>query len=360
MTVLSSGKWRNLLRLADAGGRFKMLAIDQRDSLRHALSKATGRAPTEITHDEMATAKAVITEALSPYSTATLVDPVYGLPRAVKIIPARTGILVAAEETGYERAGAGGQERRSRVVDGWSVAKTKRAGAQAVKLLIYYNPDGSGEVLTAQQALVRRLGEECVRDDIPFLLELVTYPITEPSADTPEFARKRPQHTIESAREFSKDEYHVDILKLEFPGDVKYSRQYCAGVFDGKDRAAIYDLEEIRAYCHEVNAAARRPWVILSGGVGIEEFLVNLALAVQAGASGFLCGRAIWKDAVPKYLELEAMRAFLASEGVYNFIRANAIAERAQPWFAHAPFNGWDDVSLADGGDRWYQAYREA
>lgn len=359
MTALSSGKLANLRRLADAGGRFKMLAIDQRDSLRNALSKATGRDPTDITYDDMATTKALITEVLSSYASGTLVDPVYGLTRAVKIIPGHVGILVATEETGYNRVGADDRERLSQLVDGWSVAKAKRAGANAVKLLIYYNPEALPQTLAHQQQLVRRVGEACLGEDLPFLLELVTYPIAETSPDMPEFARRRPQHTIDSATEFSKDEYYVDILKLEFPGDIKYSRQYCGGVFDGKDRAAIYDLEEIRAYCHEVNAAARRPWVILSGGVGIEEFLVNLALAVQAGASGFLCGRAIWKEAVPKYPDLEAMRAFLASEGVYNFVRANAIAERAQPWFAHAPFRGWDDVSLADGGDRWHQVYRE-
>src|SRR3990170_4722133 len=214
MTAISMGKLASLMRLADAAGRFKMLAIDQRDSLRKALGKATGREAEQVTYNDMAATKTLITEVLSPYSTATLVDPVYGLPRAVKVIPGDVGVLAATEETGYERAGPGGKERKSGLIDGWSVAKAKRAGANAVKLLIYYNPEASSEVCAHQQQLVRRVGEDCVREDIPFLLELVTYPIAEPSADTPEFARRRPQHTIETTREFSKDEYRVDILKL--------------------------------------------------------------------------------------------------------------------------------------------------
>lgn len=348
MATLSSGKLVNLVRLADASGRFKMLAIDQRDSLRNGLAKATGREPKDIAYEDMAATKAIITEVLASYSTATLVDPVYGLPRAVKIIPGNVGVLVAAEETGYDRKGASGKERASRLVEQWSVAKTKRAGANAVKLLIYYNPETSAEVLDHQHRLVQVVGEECLREDIPFLLELVTYPIEEPLADTPEFARKRPLHTIESAREFSKDEYQVDILKLEFPGDLKYAREFCQGALDGKARQAVYALEEVRGFCRELDAAAQRPWVILSGGVDIKEFLVNLELAVEAGASGFLCGRAIWKDVVPKYPNLEAMRAFLTSEAVYNFIRSNATAERAKPWFTHPRFGGWDRVRLAE------------
>ena len=359
MTALSSGKLVNLVRLADAAGRFKMLAIDQRDSLRKALGNATGRAADQVTYDDMAATKTLITEVLSPYATATLVDPVYGLPRAVNVIPGDVGLLAATEETGYDRGGPAGKERKSRLIDGWSVAKAKRAGANAVKLLIYYNPEASSEVRAHQQQLVRRVGEDCVREDIPFLLELVTYPLAEPSADTPEFARRRPQHTIESAREFSKDEYRVDILKLEFPGDLKYAREFCAGAFDGKERPAVYDVAQVKGFCRELNEVSRRPWVILSGGVDIKEFLANLELALDAGASGFLCGRAIWKDVIAKYPDRDAMRAFLGADGVYNFLRANATAERARPWFTHPRFGGGDKVRLPEGDESWYREYAE-
>lgn len=354
---MPSGKLLNLRRLADRAGRFKMLAIDQRDSLRASLAKATAREPKEVTYAEVATAKAVITEVLSPYSTATLVDPVYGLPQAVKLVPGDVGILVANEDS-YEPAGPGGKQRKARSIDGWSVSKAKRSGANAVKLLVYYNPEASSEVLAHQQHFARTVGEECFKEDIPFLLELVTYPIAESSADTPEFARKRPEHTLASSREFSKDTYHVDILKLEFPADLKHTRQFCQGAFDGKDRPAVYDVEQVQAFCRELNTAAQRPWVILSGGVAIKEFLITLELAVAAGASGFLCGRAIWKDVIPKYPNIDAMRVFLADEGAYNFARANATAQRARPWFAHPRYGDWEDVQLIGAGERWYQDYR--
>jgi tagatose 1,6-diphosphate aldolase len=149
----------------------------------------------------------------------------------------------------------------------------------------------------------------------------------------------------------------VDLLKLQFPADLKYARQFHQAVFDGKERPAVYSLEEIRAFCRELNEAARRPWVLLSGGVGIQEFLVGLELAVEAGASGFLCGRAIWQEVLPLHPNRERMRDYLVSTAVYNYVRANATAERARPWYAHPHVGGWENVRLHDGDAEWYRRY---
>jgi len=69
MSAITSGKLVNLQRLTDANGRFKMLAIDQRDSLRNAIGKATGRTPGEVTYADLAEAKAVITRRDRPRSS---------------------------------------------------------------------------------------------------------------------------------------------------------------------------------------------------------------------------------------------------------------------------------------------------
>ena len=130
----------------------------------------------------------------------------------------------------------------------------------------------------------------------------------------------------------------MDVLKLEFPADLKRTREFCGGAFDGQERQAVYQLSEVREFCRQLNEGAGMPWVILSAGVGIEEFLVQVGLATEAGASGFLCGRAIWKDAVPLYPDVARMEEWLRSQGAYNFVRANAYAHRALPWFSHRRF----------------------
>jgi tagatose 1,6-diphosphate aldolase len=335
---LSEGKWRRLRSLADGDGRFNMMAIDQRGSLSDAIAKTTNRSAEQVSGEELARAKEVITRVLAPYATGVLTDPIYGYPHSFQSIPRGVGLLLAHEETGYERSGPTGKERKTNLIEGWSVEKAQRAGADAVKLLLYYHPDASEEVRRYQQDLVQRLGEECEQACMPFLLELVSYALEEASTNTDEFARKKPDLVIRSAREFSAAKYKVDVLKLEFPADLKRTREFCGGAFDGQERQAVYQLSEVREFCRQLNEGAGMPWVILSAGVNIEEFLIQVGLATEAGASGFLCGRAIWKDAVPLYPDVARMEEWLRSEGAYNFVRANAYAHRALPWLGHRRF----------------------
>ena len=331
----SIGKWQRLRSLTDEQDRFKMMAIDQRDSLRRALARATGQEPEQVSAADMTRAKAVITKMLAPYATAVLTDPVYGYPQSISDLPPRVGLLLAYEETGYERAGPTGKERKSHLIKDWSVDNAQRAGADAVKLLVYYHPDASEVVRRHQQELVQRVGEECARADLPFLLELVAYPLGEDGSDTREFARQKAELVRRSAAEFSQPCYRVDILKLEFPADLKWTKEFASGAFDGRGRQAVYALADVRTFCRELNAAAAVPWVILSAGVDIEEFLLQVDLATEAGGSGFLCGRAIWKDAIGFYSDVAKMQDWLSTQGVYNFVRANAYAHRARSWSWH-------------------------
>ena len=148
---------------------------------------------------------------------------------------------------------------------------------------------------------------------MPFLLELVGYALEAGGADTSDYAGRKPDLVARSAAEFSKPEYRVDILKLEFPADLKWTKEYSGGAFDGKERQPVYALSQVRESCAQVNEAAGVPWVILSAGVDIEEFLVQVDLAVEAGASGFLCGRAIWKDAIGLYPDVPEMERWLST-----------------------------------------------
>ena len=351
---MSGGKWQRLKSLTDEEGRFKMMAVDQRGSLVQALARAAGKEAQQVGFEDVAGVKATITRALGPLATAVLTDPVYGYPYSIQDLPPRVGLLLAYEETGYDKAGPSERERKSSLIEGWSLEKAQRSGADAAKLLIYYRPDTSQEVLRHQQDLVRRVGEECGRLDMPFLLELVGYPLDEGGADTAEYARGKPDVVRGSAAEFSKPEYGVDILKLEFPADLRYTREYSAGAFDGKERQPVYTLAEVRESCRKLDEAALAPWVILSAGVDIEEFLVQVDLAVEAGASGFLCGRAIWKDAIGLYPDLPEMERWLITHGAYNFTRANACARMALPWDRHRKFGGSNNIQLAGRSPDWY------
>jgi tagatose 1,6-diphosphate aldolase len=286
-----------------------------------------------------------------------LIDVEFGYPRCLKAIPGNVGLLLAYERPGFDHSGPGALERRSALIQDWSVEKLLRAGANAIKLLLFYHPGASVETNQHQKALARRVGEECARHELPFLLELLGYPLGEASADSAEYARLKPEIVIESAREFSRPEYGVDLLKLEFPAELKYCFEFSRAPFGGTATEPVTDLAAVRAHCRQLDEAAGVPWVILSAGVGITEFLVEVELATEAGASGFLCGRAIWQGVLPRVSDEAAMERYLSEEGRVNFLKANAAAEPSRPWFEHRKYGGVGQLDVAGAAPHWHTEY---
>jgi tagatose 1,6-diphosphate aldolase len=133
-------------------------------------------------------------------------------------------------------------------------------------------------------------------------------------------------------------------------------------VLDNKERQPVYTFKDVAGFCDEVDGASELPWVILSAAVNIEEFLLNAEMATAAGASGFLCGRAIWKDCVGVFPQgREAMEGFLSETGAFNFARAIAAASRAMPWWDHPRFGGWENIQVAGAsGEQWHQQFSAA
>lgn len=353
-TVISSGKLRGLMKLSDENGRFKMMAIDQRGSMVTALAETLGIDKPHVKYDQVASLKTLITRILAPNATAVLTDPIYGHPYSITEIPRDVALLLAYEESGYVSEGVSENERLSNAITNWTIEKAQRAGADAIKLLAYYHPDASEATLQHQQAFVRHVGDECEKHDLPFLLELVSYAF-EGTTKSVEFAKQKPDLVIRSVEEFTDPSYKVDILKLEFPADLKYTTEYQGRAFYAGESA--YDLDEVKDVCRKLDAASTLPWVILSAGVDIEEFIENVKLATAAGASGFLCGRAIWKNVFKSYPDSAAVIQFLENEATTNFHNANASAENALPWFEHRHYGGAENVRLEKQSENWHQEY---
>ncbi len=353
--MLSAGKMRGLMRIADEEGRFRMMAIDQRGSLKRMLTKVLNR---EVEHKDLSLVKRTIVKVLSSYSSATLIDPVYGYPWAIKYFPKEVGLLITSEETGADKGGYKDRERKTRLIEGWDISKTRRLGADAVKLLVYYRGDGTEDIVSHQENLVREVGAECAKYDIPFVLELVSYPFKDDEeADNITFARRKPNIVFDYVEEFSKEEYRVDILKVEFPANLKYCKEFANGAFDGKKREPAYDLSEVKDFCKNVTKLSRVPWVILSAGVDIDEFVENVRLATENGCSGFLGGRAIWQDSVKYYPDIEKVEQHLLTKGVDNFERLYDASKNATPYFEAGSFNGYPEMELDKFGDNWYKDY---
>ncbi|MDG5766288.1 tagatose 1,6-diphosphate aldolase [Balneolales bacterium ANBcel1] len=328
------GKKRRLNMLSDSSGRFSMLAIDQRQSLRKMIAEQTKETPEKVAVASLKLVKRVVTSRLAYKASALLIDPRIGYASAWQFIPAGTGVLLSMEQTGY--ATVNQRERLTRLLPEWDVQKALAAGADGVKLLIWYNKDASDATLEHQTSIVRAMGEACERHSIPFILEVVCYPLDDALVTRPEFAHQKAMWVIDAARTFSRPEYRVDVLKLEFPGNLKYVKEYQSASFAGGD--IIHDLSEIQDFCHQVNMASTIPWVILSAGVEPEEFIENIRICNNAGASGFLCGRAIWKDITRYFPDTQAMESYLSQTASAFFDAILSANHEALPWYQHEKY----------------------
>src|ERR1700704_2334573 len=96
----------------------------------------------------------------------------------------------------------------------WSVARIIETGADAVKVLLYYDPDDDESINTVKHAFVERIGAECHAHDIPFFLEVVSYSDSIEDEKSLAFAQAKPEKVRQLTREFSRARYGVDVLKL--------------------------------------------------------------------------------------------------------------------------------------------------
>lgn len=323
---VTPGKKQYLTALSDERGVIAALAIDQRGSLKKSLTTLYKR---DVTAAEMSEFKTLVSEILTPYASAILLDPEFGL-EAAKHRASKAGLLLAYEETGYDTTTKG---RLPTLLPEWSVARLVEAGADAVKVLIYYDPDDEASINDVKHALIERIGAECIAYDIPFFLEVVSYSESIGDEKGLEFARVKPEKVRQLTREFSKPRYAVDVLKLEIPINMRYLQGNAPA-----NEPFAYTREEAKQHFHAVAAEARVPFIYLSAGVSNSVFLASLELANEAGVpyAGVLCGRATWLDSVPVYVQggAPALRDWLEHQGRQNIEALNAVLSKgAQPWW---------------------------
>ena len=322
---LTPGKLTGLKAVSNDRGVIAAAAMDQRGSLQKALAKEKGSAVNDAMMQEF---KILVAEVLTPHASAILLDPEWGLP-ASKRRAKNAGLLLAYEKTGYDKTGPG---RLGDLLDHWSVRRLKEAGADCIKILLYYTPFDPKDVNDKKHAWVERLGDECRANDIPFFLEFVGY---EEGVDEKgfEFAKKKPQVVTESMREFTKDRYGVDVMKVEIPVNMKFVEG--AKSYAGQK---AYSKKEAIDLFHQAAKVATKPFIYLSAGVSNAEFTEALELAGESGVkfNGVLCGRATWKDGIPVYAKqgAEAFRKWLQTEGVRNIENVNARLKAATPWYS--------------------------
>jgi len=327
MMAISTGKMRGIEAVADKKGVIRAAAMDQRGSLLKSIAKARDTDAKAITAQMMSEFKTAVIRVLSPYASGVLLDPEYGL-EASRVRKSGVGLLLAYEQSGYDNTQAG---RLPDLLPNWTVRHLLDAGADCIKILLYYTPFEEDSINEHKKAWVERIGTECAFHDVPFFLEFVGY---DPAGNdkSVEYARRKPEIVAESMAEFSKEFYHVDVLKVEIPVDLQYAR----GTKSFKGGEAAYSREEAKEHYRRAAEAARRPFIYLSAGVSNAQFLESIELALEADVkfAGVLCGRATWKEGIPVYAEkgVAALEDWLSEQGVQNIEALNQLLKNAHSW----------------------------
>ncbi len=331
MQKLTIGKIRGLQQIANPDGIFTICAMDHRGSLRRLIDEEH---PGEVNYEQMVERKLELCSCLAQYASAVLLDPIFGAAQCIGYgaLLKNTGLLVSIEASGY----SGGKEHRlTELLDKWSVEKIKRMGASAVKILVYYRPDLK-QLASEQLNTVSIVARECIKYDLPFLVEPMSYPIGSELNNPQEFAAVKEQLVLKTAQDITA--LPVDVLKAEFPADLHYR----------KDKPGLIEL------CRQLDTLSQVPWVVLSAGVDFELFCQQVEIACQGGASGFLGGRAIWQEAM--YIDDARERVhYLSTVGTDRLKRLNEIADRyAVPWYKKL---GLTTHELAHISEKWYEGY---
>ena len=300
-----------LRRVADASGRFQVLALDQTGIFRKAFGNDVAR---------IGMAKVRLTTVLGPYASSVLLDVTTSARQAINAgaLPRGAGLVVRLEKA-CEPGDTGSEE------PGWEVSKIKRMGADAVKLLVYMDVEDE-KYVRAQLELVKRTWEACREHDILLMTEELSFPrmdALEPDERSPAYRERRVKNILKAAELLGP---YTDVLKLEFPG---------------------------QRHLTELDQVAQRPWVLLSAAVDFSLFEEQVEAAMRAGASGIMAGRAIFKEWLAPESPHFQSDSFLTQEAAGRIQRLTSIVERAaSPWLSRYNISCHDLAASIQ--PRWY------
>jgi len=325
--AIDPGKLRGLQRVSTADGFFPICALDHLSDFQELLAPD----PKTVDFAQTVQAKMELIRALSPHVSAFLLDAEFGLAQAIasRALPGAVGLMASIENEDYAiPPGA----RRTRFRDGWSAAQIKLIGADVLKLLWFYRPEADSA--EHQRDAVRKLVAQCADLSLALVVEPIWYPLPGEDTKSREWQAKRVEGIIASGH--LANELGIDMLKAEFPGDVS-TPQGCAAAAEA---------------CKRLAAGISVPWVILSAGVGYEQFREQVRIAAEAGASGFLAGRSIWRDAAS--VHDPAKRAAAVADAARRLDELTAITRaHGAPW--RPALSGADLAAAFPSG--WYRTW---
>ena len=261
------------------------VAVDQGSGLGEALRVARG---ADAHGDDLFRFKKLVAETMSREATTLLVDAHYGR-ELLPAIKAPCLPMLAYEADVYRISN---NDRITVLPDNLKVPDYPGLGVNVLKFFLYYGPDDDVAINDRKHDLVRQIGEECKANGIRFLFEPIVYDRAVPDGSSAEFAMRKPDLVTRATKRFADPVFGIDILKVELPVNLNF--------VSGYGEPLLSKAEAETAFARAAEAAGDIPLLYLSAGVTFDQFEAGLRLARSAGVdmAGFMCGRAIWSDAI--------------------------------------------------------------
>ena len=205
---------------------------------------------------------------LSPFASAILVDQQFCYRQILEqqAVAKSCATIVAADDF---IPGNGIPVDSVRIDKNIDPQALKRDGAKALKLLVLWRSDEDSQ---QRLQMVHEFNQLCHSQGLLSIIE----PVVRPPRRGDKFDRE--QAILDAAKELG--DSGADLYKVEMP-------------LYGKGTQS-----ELLAAAQKLNDQISMPWVILSSGVDEKLFPRAVRIAMQAGASGFLAGRAVWSTVV--------------------------------------------------------------
>ena len=279
------------------------IAIDAGSGLKQALKDARKAFYQE---NDLETFKKLIITSLGQYATTILIDSEFG-PHLISRYPKQCSPMMAFEADVYHISD---EDRITKLPDNIKVSDFSRLGYKVLKFFMYYAPNDNVEINEQKQKIIENIGKECVKNKISFLMEPLVYdPIKRPGSL--DYAYLKPQLVENATKTFSNPKFNINYLKVEVPVDLSF--------VEGFGDPIIKQKEAIKFFKDASIAASGIPLLYLSAGVSFEWFKASLNMAIKAevDCSGFMCGRAIWSEAIKVFGEQgeEGLKSWLNTTG---------------------------------------------
>ncbi len=279
------------------------IAIDAGSGLKQAIKDARKAFYQE---NDLETFKKLIITSLGQYATTILIDSEFG-PHLISRYPKQCSPMMAFEADVYHISD---EDRITKLPDNIKVSDFSRLGYKVLKFFMYYAPNDNIEINEQKQKIIENIGKECVKNNISFLMEPLVYdPIKRPGSL--DYAYLKPQLVENATKTFSNPKFNINYLKVEVPVDLSF--------VEGFGDPIIKQKEAIKFFKDASIAASGIPLLYLSAGVSFEWFKASLKMAVKAevDCSGFMCGRAIWSEAIKVFGEQgeEGLNSWLNTTG---------------------------------------------